>query len=49
MADTGAGKGDKPRPISVDHETFERNWERVFGRKITRKQKKDKDDAPSDR
>lgn len=50
MSNTDAGKGDTPRPISVDQETFERNWERVFGRKIARKQKKDEDnDAPSDR
>jgi len=25
------GKGDKPRPISVDQETFASNWERAFG------------------
>ena len=29
------GKGDAPRPISVDRELFENNWERVFGRKGT--------------
>jgi len=42
------GKGDKPRPISVDRDTFEKNWERAFGRKITRKKKDDDDDTPSD-
>lgn len=42
------GKGDTPRPISVDQETFERNWERVFGQKIVRKKKKDENDEPSD-
>lgn len=42
------GKGDTPRPISVDRDTFERNWERAFGRKITRKKKDDEDDTPSD-
>lgn len=25
------GKGDKPRPISVDSKTYENNWERTFG------------------
>lgn len=24
------GKGDTPRPLSVDRETFESNWERIF-------------------
>lgn len=27
------GKGDKPRPISVDRETYTNNWERIFGTK----------------
>lgn len=26
------GKGDTPRPISVDQETFASNWERAFGK-----------------
>lgn len=25
-----AGKGDRPRP--VDRETYEKNWERIFGK-----------------
>ncbi len=25
------GKGDTPRPLSVDTETFKSNWERTFG------------------
>lgn len=25
------GKGSKPRPFSVDAETFEQNWQRIFG------------------
>lgn len=25
------GKGDTPRPIEVDWEIFERNWNEVFG------------------
>jgi len=24
------GKGDTPRPLSVDHKTFADNWDRVF-------------------
>jgi hypothetical protein len=27
------GKGDSPRPLSVDQETFKNNWDRVFGPK----------------
>lgn len=27
------GKGDSPRPLSVDQETFSNNWERAFGKK----------------
>lgn len=27
------GKGDAPRPLSVNSETFASNWERVFGSK----------------
>lgn len=27
------GKGDTPRPISVDNQTYENNWERTFGTK----------------
>jgi len=27
------GKGDTPRPISVDQKTFESNWETTFGKK----------------
>lgn len=30
---TSAGKGSKPRPFSVDHQTYASNWERVFGTK----------------
>ncbi len=28
-----AGKGDKPRPIFVSKEDFERKWEKAFGKK----------------
>ena len=27
------GKGDKPRPFSVDKETFDRNFDRIFLKK----------------
>jgi len=29
---TSAGKGDTPRPLSVDQKTFENNWERTFSK-----------------
>ncbi len=25
------GKGDTPRPLSVDQQTFANNWDRIFG------------------
>ena len=27
------GKGSKPRPLSVDKETFDDNWSKIFGMK----------------
>jgi hypothetical protein len=27
------GKGDTPRPYSVDPKTFENNWDAIFGKK----------------
>lgn len=27
------GKGSKPRPKSVDQKTWEKNWNRIFGKK----------------
>ena len=29
------GKGDSPRPLSVDSETFANNWDRIFTKKKT--------------
>ena len=29
------GKGDSPRPFSVDSQKFSENWERIFGKKLT--------------
>lgn len=37
------GKGDTPRPISVDNRTFENNWERTFGSKQKKLDKKIQD------
>lgn len=28
-----SGKGSKQRPMKVDRETFEQNWELIFGNK----------------
>ncbi len=30
------GKGDSPRPYSVSQEVFDNNWDRIFGKKISR-------------
>ena len=27
------GKGDSPRPLSVDQKTFSSNWDAIFGKK----------------
>jgi hypothetical protein len=27
-----AGKGDKPRPIQVNQETYDSNWDRIFNK-----------------
>jgi len=27
------GKGDKPRPIEIDEETFNKNWHKTFKKK----------------
>jgi hypothetical protein len=34
------GKGDKPRPLSVPTEVFDKNFEAIFGEKTTRPQPK---------
>ncbi len=28
-----SGKGDRPRPFSVDQKTFDSNWDAIFGKK----------------
>lgn len=30
---SNGGKGSTPRPFSVDRETFENNWDRIFKKK----------------
>ena len=27
------GKGSSPRPFSVDKQTFDNNWDKIFGKK----------------
>ena len=29
-----SGKGSKPRPLSVDRETYDSNWEAIFKRDV---------------
>ena len=36
--DTGAGKGDAPRPHSVSHDEYELRWELSFG-KVSKKRR----------
>lgn len=36
---TGCGKGDKPRPMSISRDEWEKNYRRIFGPKPTRKKK----------
>jgi len=33
-----SGKGSKPRPLSVPRKKFDDNWDRIFGKKKTKKQ-----------
>lgn len=35
------GKGDKPRPLSVDRKTFENNWDAIFGDKHNKQDNKE--------
>jgi len=34
------GKGSSPRPLSVDHKTFDSNWNQIFNRKKPTDQEK---------
>ena len=35
-----SGKGSTPRPFSVDQDKFASNWERIFGKKEDKQEKK---------
>lgn len=35
-----SGKGSKPRPYSVDHNTFDSNWDSIFNKKKKTDQEK---------
>lgn len=37
-----SGKGSKPRPFSVPRKVYEDNWDRIFGKKPTKKNQKEK-------
>lgn len=39
-----AGKGSKPRPYSVSQETFEANFERIFGKEKASERGKSEND-----
>ena len=33
-----SGKGSKPRPYSVDRDTFDNNWDRIFNKQNKQEQ-----------
>lgn len=33
-----SGKGSKPRPLSIDRDKFEENWDRIFGNNESKEQ-----------
>ncbi len=37
------GKGSDQRPRQIDDKTYEDNWNRIFGKKKTKKETKKKD------
>ncbi len=39
------GKGDRPRPYSVDRKTYENNWDAIFGDKQKQQEEKDTQDG----
>jgi len=39
------GKGSKPRPLSIPRKQFDDNWERIFGKKQSEKDTKQKDSS----
>jgi len=40
-----SGKGDTPRPKSVDEETFAANWDRIFKQGATPEPTKEEDNG----
>jgi len=44
-----AGKGSKPRPVSVDRETFDSNWDRIFNKDKNKDVRVQVQDSKSDR
>jgi hypothetical protein len=36
-----AGKGSRPRPLSVDRKTYESNWDRIFNKNRTNQSMKE--------
>jgi hypothetical protein len=44
-----AGKGSNPRPYSVDHKTFENNWDKIFNKKEKENESKSHTSAHTER
>ena len=44
-----AGKGDNPRPLNVDPDTFAKNWDAIFGKKEKQEESEEEiQDKPKD-
>jgi len=43
MSNREAGKGCKPRPYSVDQDTYDNNWDRIFGKQSKKVEQKPED------
>jgi len=42
------GKGSVPRPFEVPREQFTNNWDKIFGKKDLKEEKKSTEEAPKD-
>lgn len=40
-----SGKGSKPRPLSIPRKKFDENWERIFGKKQSERNKKQENNS----
>lgn len=40
------GKGSRPRPFEVDNKEFANSWERIFGKKDIKEEKKSQQEKP---